>query len=308
MSSDRLLTVFTPTYNRAHTLTRLYRSLCDQTCKDFEWLVIDDGSSDDTTKLIEKFIDEGKIPIRYIYKENGGLYTGYNTAYANISTELNVCIDSDDYMPEDAVAIIKESWSKYGSNNYAGLTGLDFYAGTSKPIGGFFPDNLKEGYLLDLYIKGIHRGDSKQVMRTDLMKKIPPMVGFTGEKNFNPIYLILQACDELPVILLNKNLCYVDYQDSDSMSKSIWRQYLDSPNSFAKQRILEMGLKRSNFLNNIRLAIHYTSSCIIAHDRDWLKKSPKKFLTLLTSPAGLFLYLYILLKNKGYSPLKDKRH
>ena len=69
----KTLTVFTPTYNRAHTLTRTYHSLCRQTSKDFEWLIIDDGSTDNTHELIQEFIDEDIIPIRYIYKENGGL-------------------------------------------------------------------------------------------------------------------------------------------------------------------------------------------------------------------------------------------
>ena len=82
----KTLTIFTPTYNRVHTLTRTYDSLCRQTCKDFEWLVIDDGSTDNTYELIRGFIEEAIIPIRYIYKENGGLFTGYNTAYANIET------------------------------------------------------------------------------------------------------------------------------------------------------------------------------------------------------------------------------
>ena len=80
------LCVFTPTYNRSDTLPRVYDSLCSQTCKDFEWLVIDDGSTDNTKELIKSFIHENKFPIRYIYKDNGGLHTGYNTAYANIDS------------------------------------------------------------------------------------------------------------------------------------------------------------------------------------------------------------------------------
>lgn len=298
MSSDKSLTVFTPTFNRAYTLPRLYDSLCRQTCKDFEWLVIDDGSTDDTRTLINEFIIENIIPIRYIYQENGGLFTGYNTAYANISTELNVCIDSDDYMPDDAVEIILNTWKERGSDSYAGITGLDFYADTEKPIGGFFPTNMKEAYFLDLYIKRIHRHDSKQVMRTDLMKLNSPLKGFPGEKNFNPVYMLYQACDNLPVIILNENLCFVDYQDNDSMSKAIWRQYIDSPRSFAKGRIIEMNLKRSNFLNNIRLSMHYVASCLLARDKDWLKNTPYPTLAILCSLPGLLLYLFILWKNR----------
>ena len=291
------LTVFTPTYNRAHTLKRLYTSLCRQTCRDFEWLVIDDGSTDDTRSLVQGFVQEGKIPVRYIFKENGGLYTGYNMAYAAIETELNVCIDSDDYMPDNAVELIVKSWAEHGGERYAGITGLDFYAGTDRPIAGYFPDGLKECHLLDLYIGGIHRGDSKQVMRTDIVTRFAPMEGFPGEKNFNPVYMLLQAADDLPMLLLNENLCFVDYAQSDSMSASIYRQYMDSPRSFAKQRLMEMGLKRSTFRNNVRLMIHYVASCIIARDKDWLRNTHHKLLAVVCAVPGYMLYRYIMYKN-----------
>ena len=290
------LTVFTPTYNRAHTLRRTYNSLCQQTCKDFEWLVIDDGSTDNTRSLIERFIKESKITIRYIHKKNEGLYTGYNTAYINIESELNVCIDSDDYMPENAVELIIKTWKERGEEKYAGIIGLDFYADSNCPIAGYFPENLKECYLLDLYIKEIHRGDSKQVMRTDLMKRVAPQIGFEGEKNFNPVYMLLQVCDERPLLVLNENLCFVEYQQEDSMSKEIFRQYMDSPRSFAKLRLLEMGLKRSTFKNNARLMVHYVASSLIVKDKDWLKKIPYKFLAFAAFVPGFLLYIYILYK------------
>ena len=291
------LTVFTPTYNRAHTLGRTYNSLCQQTCKDFEWLVIDDGSTDNTRSLIERFIKESKITIRYIHKKNEGLYTGYNTAYINIESELNVCIDSDDYMPENAVELIIKTWKERGGEKYAGIIGLDFYADSNRPIAGYFPEHLKECYLLDLYIKGIHRGDSKQVMRTDLMKEVAPQIGFEGEKNFNPVYILLQVCDEKPSLILNKNLCFVEYQQGDSMSASIFQQYIDSPRSFAKLRLLEMSLKRSTFKNNVRLMVHYIANSLIAKDKDWLKKTPYKFLAFAAFVPGYLLYVYILYKS-----------
>lgn len=292
-----ILTVFTPTYNRAHTLERLYRSLCNQTCQDFEWLVIDDGSTDTTRSLIEKFMKENKMTIRYIHKENGGLYTGYNTAYASIESELNVCIDSDDYMPENAVELIIKIWKERGEEKYAGIIGLDFYADSNRPIAGYFPENMKECYLLDLYIKGIHRGDSKQVMRTDLMKRVAPQIGFEGEKNFNPVYMLLQVCDERPLLVLNENLCFVEYQQSDSMSKAIFQQYIDSPRSFAKLRLLEMTLKRSTFKNNVRLMVHYITSSLIAKDKDWLKETHHKLLAFVCFVPGYLLYVYILYKS-----------
>ena len=202
------LTVFTPTYNRAHTLERLYRSLCAQTCKDFDWLVIDDGSTDGTAALVQSFIDDGQIPVRYIYKENGGLFTGYNTAYEVIETELNVCIDSDDAMPPDAVERILSIWKEKGSDRYCGLLGLDVDMDSGHPIGGRFPEGMTACYFPEMYALNIHRGDTKQVMRTDLMKTVAPQVGFPGEKNFNPVYMLFQVCDDYPLLIINSPLCF----------------------------------------------------------------------------------------------------
>ena len=98
------LTIFTPTYNRAHTLPRTYESLCKQKNKDFVWLIIDDGSSDNTEELVKNWQKENSdFTIEYVKKENGGMHTAHNVAYKNIHTELNMCIDSDDCIAENAV-------------------------------------------------------------------------------------------------------------------------------------------------------------------------------------------------------------
>lgn len=293
------LTIFTPTFNRAHTLKRLYDSLCIQDCiEDFEWLVVDDGSTDSTKTIIEEFKKEKKILIRYIYKENGGLYTGYNTAYANMSSELSMCMDSDDYFPSGAIYKIKETWKRCGNRNYVGMVGLAYNHDTDTPIGGFFPQDLRECFYTDLYNKKLHFGDTAPVFRTELMQRVAPQIGFEGEKNFNPVYMIMQVCDELPLLVINDNLMIKEYQQNDSMSKAIYRQYLNSPRSFAKMRILEMQLKHNTILNKIRCAVHYVSSCIIAKDAEWLQKSPLKLLTVAVAPIGFLWYCIILYKSK----------
>lgn len=294
----KTLTVFTPTYNRAHTLGRTYESLCRQTLQDFEWLVIDDGSTDGTRALVESWQHEARIPIRYIYKENGGLYTGYNTAYANINTELNVCIDSDDFMPDDAVEIIVSEWRHRGSNQYAGLLGLDFEL-NGEPIGGYFPEGMTEAWVYDFRLHKTHMGDCKPVFRSELTRQFSPMQGFQGEKNFNPHYIAMAIEDEYPMLIVNKNLCYVEYQANDSMSAGIYNQYFNSPRSFSQTRRREVSLKHNTLKNRIRVSIHYVATSIIAHEWNYITTYPEKWLAVLCTPPGILLYLYLKHKRKN---------
>ena len=99
----KCLTIFTPAYNRAYTLHKCYESLKSQTNLEFKWLIIDDGSTDNTRELVHKWMEERELEIIYHYQENQGMHGAHNAAYELIDTELNVCIDSDDYMPNDAV-------------------------------------------------------------------------------------------------------------------------------------------------------------------------------------------------------------
>ena len=108
-----MITILTPTYNREKTLKRAYESLLAQTNKDFEWIVVDDGSSDNTKSLIEGFINESKLDIRYIYKTNGGKHTALNVGTAEAKGELLLILDSDDYLSEDAIELSYAYWEKY---------------------------------------------------------------------------------------------------------------------------------------------------------------------------------------------------
>lgn len=292
-----MLTVFTPTYNRAHTLVRTYESLCRQTCKNFKWLIIDDGSTDNTHEIVEQWIIKSDFKIQYIFKENGGLHTGYNVAIKNISTELCVCIDSDDYMPDDAVEKIIKFWSKNKSENVAGIMGLDFTL-DNKPIGGYFDRNIKQLKIIEMSTKYNHHGDVKIVHRTKLLKEVAPMPSFNNEKNFNPIYLFHKIDVHYPLLLLNDNLCYVEYQ-ADGMSMNIYKQYINSPRSFSELRKLIMSRPDANIRTKFRHAIHYISSQIMIKNINWLKESPQKAITLIALPFGILLYFFIKYKVKN---------
>lgn len=289
----KTLTVFTPTYNRAHTIGRTYESLCRQTCKDFEWLVVDDGSADDTESIVKKWIEDAVIPIRYIKKENGGLATGYITAFANIESELNVCIDSDDFMPDNAVELIVNTWNKRGKGrpDIAGVRGLDFYMGGG-PIGGYYTDLSEMPYW---ELAKTHSGDTKLAIRTDLLKALPVMKIYPGEKNANPSYYFWQIPQKY--IMLNENLCWVDYQPN-GMAAGIFRQYKNSPNSFAQYRRMLLNHPAVPLKRKFLEAVHYVSSCIFARQWDMVSTSPRKVLTIAAFLPGCLLNAYVRYKAK----------
>lgn len=293
------ITVFTPAYNRVDLLKRCYESMCRQTNKNFIWMIIDDGSTDNTKEVVDLWmLNNNGFEIQYYYKENGGLHTAYNEAIEHIDTELCVCIDSDDYMPDNAVEIILDFWKKNGSNEYAGIVGLD-YTIDNHVIGDLLPDK-KSINLIDLLIGKyhIHNGDRTNVVRTELYKKVAPMISFEGEKNFNPHYMHLQISKNYDFLVLNKNLRYVEYQ-ADGMSNSIFKQYLNSPNSFIETRKLYLSLPGISWKFKLRQSIHLVSSGIIANKMiEVLKYIPSFGMTVLAVPCGLLLSKYIRIKAK----------
>lgn len=288
--TQKKLTIFTPAYNRAHTIGRTYESLLHQTCKDFEWLIIDDGSTDNTKELVDQWmtLDNG-FNIEYIWKENGGLHTGYNKAIELIETELCVCVDSDDYMPDNAVKLIINTWEEKAEEDVAGIIGLDFFV-DGTPLGGWFP-NIEKCHAYDLDFKYNHNFDVKYVARTALLKKVAPQPTYNNEKNFNPHYMFTQIDIEYKWIILNENLCYVDYQ-LDGMANNIYKQYTNSPNSFAAQRILNLQIP-SPLSYKVKQYIHLCSSAILSKNYSWMMKAPCPIFSIIVFPLGLMLSKYI---------------
>lgn len=293
------LTVFTPAYNRADCLPRLYESVKNQTNLNFVWMIIDDGSTDNTKELVSSWLkDKNEFEIQYYYKENGGLHTAYNEAISHIETPLCVCIDSDDYMPLDAVEKILNFWNENGSDEYAGIVGLD-YTTEGKVIGDPLP-NQKTVNLIDLMIGKypIVNGDRTNVVRTELYKKFAPMKSFPGEKNFNPHYMHLQISKDYDFLVLNENLRFVEYQQG-GMSDSILKQYKNSPNSFAEIRKLYLSFPNTSLKFKFRHSVHLASSCYLSGNIfRAVKESPYKMLALLSLPVGFALSLYINSKTK----------
>ena len=287
------LTIFTPAYNRAHLLPRLYESLCNQSYQDFCWLIVDDGSSDNTHELVQSWMEEEKIPIRYEYKPNGGMHTAHNVAYNLIDTELNTCIDSDDYMPTDAVEKIVTYWKKYGSDQVNGIIGLD--ADTQgNIIGSRLPDDKETMTLTDFYHFG-GKGDKKLVYRTDVMKSLPEYPVFEGEKYVGLGYKYQLADLQRPMLLLNEVLVHVDYQP-DGSSNTMWKQYGRHPQGFAFLR-RETMKHHPYFKERFMAAIHYISSCMFIKSNPF-SDSPNKLLTFFALPLGLIVHVVITYKSQ----------
>lgn len=291
------ITVFTTTYNRAYVLPQLYKSLCSQTSKGFQWLVVNDGSTDNTECLIKEWIDEGKLDIRYIYKKNGGMHSGHNVAYANIETELNVCIDSDDYMPENAIETILEFWAKNKDQKYAGILGLDIYKDGRLVSNKKFPDNVKGGKYYQLRGKYGMRGDIKFVYRTEIIKKYPSYPEFPNE-SFTPLgYKYLLIDQDYDMLFLNEPLCVVDYM-ADGSTRNIFKQYINNPKGFLHERKIRM-TKAYTFKERSTNTVHYIATSLLLKNKKLFRESPKKLLTLFYFPLGLGLYFYLLKTKKN---------
>ncbi|KIL35396.1 beta-glycosyltransferase [Cohnella kolymensis] len=285
-----MLTVFTPTYNRAYTLHLSYESLKRQTCEDFIWLIIDDGSTDNTKELVDGWIAEGEVSIRYHYQENQGMHGAHNTAYELIDTELNVCIDSDDYMTDDAVDKITTFWKQHGSDEWAGIVGLDATP-DGRVIGTRMPDNLQSSTLSGLYGKHNVKGDKKLVYRSELTRQVPPYPIFPGEKYCPLSYKYILIDQKYPLLVINEILCFVEYLE-DGSSRNIIKQYKRNPRGFLFFRKIAMKYAPS-LKSRFRESIHFVSSSLMIRNFKFLFESPCKWITLLATPFGILLFLYI---------------
>lgn len=283
----KTLTVFTPAYNRAHTIGRTYESLCRQTSKDFEWLVVDDGSSDNTRELISGWISEEKIPIRYVYQANQGMHGAHNTAYENITTELNVCIDSDDWMPDDAVEKIITFWKENGSDKYAGFIGLDQYS-TGGVLGELLPVDRKETTFREMHEVFKMRKDKKYVYRTSVIKKYLPYPVFEGEKYYSLASVYAKIDKDYKLLMTNDILAIIDYQDEGS-SRGMWKQYWTNPRGMAHMRKTDMK-EALTFKRKVVSNIHYVSHSIRSKNWKFIQESPIPWLTILALLPGTILY------------------
>lgn len=206
------ITIITPTYNRAKLLPKLYQSLLEQTNHDFEWMVIDDGSQDDTQELVRGYVEEGAIKVSYEKQENAGKHTALNRGIARITSELTFIVDSDDYLPPDAVDIILSYHRKYrGTPNLCGYSFLRCH-GDGRVNTAYFPEDEKIDTYLAVRINGNIGGDKAEVFYTEILKQFPFPV-YAGEKYLPEDVVWMRMSGPYQMVHINQNVYICDYLD-----------------------------------------------------------------------------------------------
>lgn len=224
-----MITVFTPTYNRAYVIRALYESLCQQSSRDFEWIVVDDGSTDNTKELIRSFQDEGKINIRYFYQQNAGKHIAINKGVQEAQGELFFIVDSDDYLADNAIEEIEKYYKDIATDNrFAGLAGVRATP-DGRRIGGEVDYEILDCSLPDFTYKYRYSGDMAEIYKTAIMRRYSfPRV--PGEKFCSESYVWVQIAQQYTLRYTCKKWYICNYQPDGLTANSI-KARMESPRS-----------------------------------------------------------------------------
>lgn len=312
------LTIVTPTYNRAHLLQRLYKSLCAQTCQDFVWLVIDDGSTDNTfemfsagegfmptlercstdeNKWVGHFSREGMKPspaLEYVCKPNGGKHTALNVAFGMVQTELLFIVDSDDWLTPDAVATIKEDWEKVKSSKGEGrdICGLGYLRGYSptKVIGDeYSKDGLVSNFIDERYNRGTD-GDKAEVWVTACLRQFR-YPEHEGERFISESVAWIWLAERYDMVFRNKIIYVTEYLPG-GLSDNGRRLRFQCPHLMAYGSLMTM-TRRFSLKIRIKETLLYIVYSLFGHF-GWRKIFCCRYKPLVTLCAipGWLLYRY----------------
>jgi glycosyltransferase involved in cell wall biosynthesis len=184
-------TVFTPTYNRGHTLHRVYESLCAQTFRDFEWLIVDDGSTDNTGALVRDWMSQASFPIRYLRQENAGKHVAFNRGALEARGRLFLNLDSDDSCVPEALERFKFHWDAIPASqrsSFCGVTAL-CKRPDGTPVGQGFPRDVVDCSSLDINFRHGCYWEKWGFICTDVLRQYPfPVFGKENHANMSFIY------------------------------------------------------------------------------------------------------------------------
>ena len=226
------ITILTPAYNRASLLPRLFGSLLRQTNKNFEWIVVDDGSTDDTREVLASLKQRcgDAFPMTCIYKANGGKHMAINIGAERARGELLFIADSDDLLTDDALQVVAEEWQNVsGDESFAGVAGLDMALETKKVIGSGLPCDHIDCNAIDIRCRHHVTGDMKEVFRTKVLREFP-FPEFQGER-FCPEQLVwFRIARRYRLRYINKPIYIADYQP-DGITAGIIRARMRNPSA-----------------------------------------------------------------------------
>lgn len=262
-----LFTVLTPTYNRAHTLPRVYRSLQEQTSRDFEWRIVDDGSTDDTRVLVESWQEDAGFPIHYFWQPNQHKKSAFNRGVEQAAGELIVAIDSDDTLDPDALQAMAEVWrgiAPQERGRYAAVTGL-----CARPdgtiVGDRYPQDVQDMTSLDMTFRCNVRGEKFGCLSTEVLRRFPFPEEFPG---FVPESLVWRAIARAGYLTRFVN--------------KVFRVYYDSPDALSHQ-----GRQGRQHALGLWLLAHDT----VVHCLPWFRFRPKEFLMAAARYTRFALHL-----------------
>lgn len=289
---NRLITVFTPTFNRSRLLKNIYKSLCLQSDKLFEWLIVDDGSMDDTEDVIKEFSQENKVIIRYFKQTNKGKHYAINKGVREAKGKIFFIVDSDDSLFYDSLATIRTYFEKIQDDkNFAGVAGIMAYP-DGKIIGSGLPKKEMEVTALDIRMKYHVQGDLSEVFKTEVLKDFP-FPEFENEK-FCPEALVwFRIAQKYKFLYFNKTIYIRDYLEGGLTSKIV-RIRKNSPNATL---LYYSELKKYHipFRQKIKAAINYWRFSFCSKISFSKKIKQIGIIYILLYPLG---FLYYLLDSK----------
>ena len=271
-------------------LQSLWDSLQKQTVKDFEWLVVDDGSTDGTKDLITQLQEKSDFPIRYIYKNNGGKHTALNVGIQTICSELTFIVDSDDCVTDDAVESILKIHKKYRSqNNICGYAFLRAFP-DGKVNGKKFDVNEKIGSYIDVRVNGDDTGaDKAEVFKTHCLKEFP-FPEYPNEKFLGEDLVWVRMAREYEMVHINRAI-YVGNYLEDGLTNNRRKHNIASPIGcmHRAEEFMESDLKtRYRIKGGLQYIVYgrFAGVKVI----DLIRKSRHKILATVCIPGGLLLY------------------
>lgn len=283
------LTIITPTFNRASTLQKCYESLLQQSCFAFEWLIVDDGSTDDTEYIVKRWISEtNKFTIRYTKKTNGGKASALNVAFTMLKTPYACILDSDDYLVETAVeSFLKEKEQADKDIACCGVMAFRHNEDGTVKGGREIPMEASKITMIDILDKGI-RTELFCFYKTSIISELR-FPTFPGEKFVSPQWLDSELARNYYFVPSRDHYCICEYLQ-DGLTRNKRRVIAKNPHGYTiiKRQYFELSKSFKVIFKN---GIMYDCGCIIGRDRDWLKNSPKKVLSIVLMPFAYLLYL-----------------